>query len=593
MKKKALAIVLALVLCISLLPAGALTASAAVYRTSIADDYIPGTILEIYSAEDLVFFGELLKTDRGVNARLMEDIDLYESPELVLKPLAGYYIDGGYNGTFDGNGHTISGIWYGPLFDTIAPGGVVRDLTIYADPLRADAFFAHTSYGTLNNCHAVGSLIAEDEMYVGGLVASVEGGAILNCTAMVDITASASEEGYLNFGYYEVGGIAGYLDGCIDNCTNFGNITLSGYVPGCGINVGGVAAFISFYEPILRNSGNHGSITIDVRAGDGCEPGPLEVGGVVGNVNSDLPPMNCFNTGNISINFPDGEVRASGIVGDHYYYQRFENCWSSGDVSISSAVELPTFYENADSTRCFVGEDAALGVRTGKLVTETELTDGTLLAKLNAYVDANGDGTLFEWTQTEFGPVPEGMGCWVPFIDVAATDYFFHPVIWAVESKVTTGTTATTFSPYETCTQAQILTFLWRAAGEPEPFGEENPYPETLSEDMYCYKPILWAYYSYMIADPQFDPNRECDRFSAVYYLWCVAGCPDATSPSPFTDVEDEFLANVVSWAVEAGVTTGTSATTFSPGETCTRGQIVTFLHRFFSQLPEDHHIFW
>ena len=93
-----------------------------------------------------------------------------------------------------------------------------------------------------------------------------------------------------------------------------------------------------------------------------------------------------------------------------------------------------------------------------------------------------------------------------------------------------------------------------------------------------------------MVGDPGMNPDQPCTRLEAVYYIWCVAGCPDASAPAPFTDVDNPFMANVVAWAVEAGVTTGTSANTFSPNDTCTRAQIATFLYRYFSQ--EDP-LFW
>lgn len=168
------------------------------------------------------------------------------------------------------------------------------------------------------------------------------------------------------------------------------------------------------------------------------------------------------------------------------------------------------------------------------------------------------------------------------FKDVKTGEYYYEPVSWAVNKGVTTGTTATTFSPEETCTQAQILTFLWRAAGEPEA-AISNPYGNAaVTAGQYFYKPLLWAWEQGIISDKALDPNADCQRSDVVSYLWKLDGKPKA-GVANFTDVAagDDY-AEPVAWAVNKGVTTGTTATTFGPGETCTRGQIVTFLWRYF-----------
>lgn len=168
------------------------------------------------------------------------------------------------------------------------------------------------------------------------------------------------------------------------------------------------------------------------------------------------------------------------------------------------------------------------------------------------------------------------------FTDVNASDYYYEPVTWAVEMGVTTGTTATTFSPNETCTQAQILTFLWRAAGEPIA-DISNPYTNAaITADQYYYQALLFAWDAEIISDKALNPNANCKRSDVVSYLWKMAGRPQ-TGTANFTDVSPSAdYAKAVAWAVEQGVTTGTTATTFGPAETCTRAQIVTFLWRFF-----------
>lgn len=163
------------------------------------------------------------------------------------------------------------------------------------------------------------------------------------------------------------------------------------------------------------------------------------------------------------------------------------------------------------------------------------------------------------------------------FSDVSDAAYYAGPVKWAVSKGITNGTGATTFSPEEKCTQAQILTFLWRAAGKPATGGGARPdwVPEAYQEA------VFWAASEHMLNIAAFDPDKPCTRSTAVSYIWQAMGRPAPQMVAQFSDVSSSAsYAQAVSWAVGAGVTNGTSAATFSPNDTCTRGQIVTFLHR-------------
>ena len=173
-------------------------------------------------------------------------------------------------------------------------------------------------------------------------------------------------------------------------------------------------------------------------------------------------------------------------------------------------------------------------------------------------------------------PDPDIVG---QFTDVFVSDYYADPVRWAIEKEITTGTTETTFSPGSTCTNAQILTFLWRAYGCPEA-AIENPF-SNLTGDEYYYEAALWAYEKGMVSAPVFDAGASCTRSATVRYLWQAAGQPAPSSLSSFADVPaDADYATAVSWAVEQDITNGTSDTAFSPDQICSRGQIVTFLYR-------------
>ena len=165
------------------------------------------------------------------------------------------------------------------------------------------------------------------------------------------------------------------------------------------------------------------------------------------------------------------------------------------------------------------------------------------------------------------------------FADTLATSPYATAIDWAVEKGITAGTSDTAFSPDNKCTTAQILTFLWRAVDCPEPANSANPFNDVKADD-YFYKPALWAYEKGLVSGSQFTPDTLCTRAVAVTYLWRLAGSPSAQTGG-FSDVPaTSDYAQAVAWAVAKGVTNGSGASTFSPENTCTRGQIVTFLYR-------------
>ena len=176
-----------------------------------------------------------------------------------------------------------------------------------------------------------------------------------------------------------------------------------------------------------------------------------------------------------------------------------------------------------------------------------------------------------------------------PFTDVPDTAYYRDAVVWALKNEITTGTSDTTFGPRQDCTRAQVVTFLWRACGEPEPTGSDCPFTDVKADSFY-YKAMLWAVEKGITTGASattFAPNKACTRAQVVTFLWRACGEPEPTGADcPFTDVKaDGFYYTAMLWAVENGITTGASATTFAPGKTCTRAQVVTFLWRSASQL--------
>ena len=171
------------------------------------------------------------------------------------------------------------------------------------------------------------------------------------------------------------------------------------------------------------------------------------------------------------------------------------------------------------------------------------------------------------------------------FDDVSEDDYFAAAVDWAVENEITAGVSESSFAPEQDCTRAQVVTFLWRAMGSPEPAGTGS-FDDVASGEYYG-KAVQWALANGItggVSDSLFGPGETVIRAQVVTFLWRAAGSPQVEGEA-FGDVpEDAYYAAAVRWAVSLGITTGTGNATFSPEETCTRAQVVTFLYRFLSQ---------
>ncbi|MDO4173338.1 MAG: S-layer homology domain-containing protein [Eubacteriales bacterium] len=176
---------------------------------------------------------------------------------------------------------------------------------------------------------------------------------------------------------------------------------------------------------------------------------------------------------------------------------------------------------------------------------------------------------------------------WEPtFADVAQGKYYSNAVQWAVKNGITSGTTTMTFSPSTGCTRAQAVTFLWNAAGKPIVSGVSNPFKDVKS-DAYYYNAVLWAKSKGITSGTSattFSPSATCTRAQIVTFLWNQEGKVVTTGSSAFKDVKTgAYYEDAVNWAVKNRITSGTSATTFSPSATCTRGQIVTFLYNYMA----------
>ena len=207
----------------------------------------------------------------------------------------------------------------------------------------------------------------------------------------------------------------------------------------------------------------------------------------------------------------------------------------------------------------------------------------TITAENSPYGSVTGEGRITLVNEKVEPPKPVEN----PFTDVKEGTYYYKAVLWAVEKGVTNGITKTTFAPNAVCTRAQIVTFLWRNAGSPEPKTTVNPFTDV-KEGTYYYKAVLWAVENGVttgVTKTLFAPDKACTRAEAVTFLWRAEGKPEHDDEKlrddPFTDTNTRaYYADAILWGITEGITNGKGNGIFAPNEACTRGQIVTFLYR-------------
>jgi len=510
-----------------------------------------------------------------------------------------------FQGSFDGNGHVVSGMtivineetpfmteegnWraYG-LFANLATSpdnykiknlGVVdfiidvtytnvkKNLDLYASAIcggmnnGTDIYNCYTKGGKINfnvTANSSGSTLVPVNIHIGGICS--EGGGVFvgrtretllhieKCFNDSDITVNTTKAD----SYICVGGIIGAMDTThVHECYNSGDISLpvnEGSYTGSWLDSmgAGICAYASipeipgiYHKPpenasFIQNCYNSGSITARTAAG------------IFVFSASDIHFENCYDVGKIKGNTSDA---AAGML------------YSSALISPVAAV---TPYGTEFIRNCYTN---------GGSVTGTAWKNSSALGRcvLTAIPEDAPPSTSYKFKSSFVGS----------FKDVPADAWYAAPVRWGVQAKITLGTSEVTFSPDATCTRAQILTFMWRANGSPSTV-MENPFTDVKVTDYY-YKAALWAYSKGMVSGKTFAPNTPCTRSATVVYLWKNAGAPDVAYNGVFTDVSSKSdYAKAVAWAVKEGVTNGTAPDKFSPDNTCTRGQIVTFLKRAF-----------
>lgn len=280
---------------------------------------------------------------------------------------------------------------------------------------------------------------------------------------------------------------------------------------------------------------------------------------------------------NYTIDYVTFDQSAVSAVNEGSLYTYYNGYNYGGSIKTTDK-----FYYSATASQNALSDVAFLASRYAK-TGETVYIPFTIYARY---------GTTGTGTRQLTGTVAIKIGQTMNFTDVKTTDYFYNSVKWAVGKNITNGTSSTTFSPYKSCTRAEIVTFLWRAAGSPEPTTTRNPFRDVnaVTHSSY-YKAILWASQKGITSGTSttaFSPDQVCTRAQIVTFLYRYAGQPSGYYSNPFKDVgatSEASYYNAVLWAVGKGITTGTSATTFSPYASCNRAEAVTFLYRYTNGL--------
>ena len=495
-----------------------------------------------------------------------------------------------FTGSLDGNGHVISGMtikihdtaiymtegsnvrYYGLFARINSEGTAIKNLgiinhTIDLDygtmPTSADlsigSLASLVTKGNIENCYSAGGKISvkvgkaygntpDASIQAGGLVGTHNGN-FTRCYNTSDIYIKLPEEGFA----YGAGIAATVSNAQVRECYNKGNITVEQY--------------FNMEKDGAPSSTNYAAAGIAVKA---------ELSGIPGI--KGLPPENanafydCYNAGNLSANGVSGIIHYTGW--DVYVYRSYNTgnltCHSiTADGANHIINKWSAIYTDANPARYIVGC----------------ATDGGTNVSGDAWQQSSSLGRpVLKWNPTEAvsKAVVNNEGIVGNFTDVKTSDWFAEPVKWAVDKGITSGTSATTFSPNNTCTRAQILTFLWRTVGSPK-VEMNNPFTDVKTSD-YFYAAALWAYKHGIISSTKLSPNTPCTRGETVIYLYNCAGAPESDQINQFYDVpaSDVDLNTAVCWAFVNNITGGTSYNYFSPNDTCTRGQIVTFLYRAF-----------
>ena len=693
MKKRIGSLLLILALCFTLLPTAVLAADSAWDGSSIATAFAggSGTENDPYQIDDGAQLAYL--------ARSVNDGETYEDKYFVLTanidlnglpwtPIANSFSDAllgrsnyrVFAGNFDGKGYTISHVSIGsetaPLeadvfglfgategkisnlnLDTVSIHGVAKIASIGAVVGFAGGLVGYSG-GSIENCHVTGltmDMSAPSNVYaaaywVGGLVGALDGTQLINeCSVSGSITEKA--------GRGSIGGLIGELGKAAKITYSRSDVTVN--VKADSLGGADVGGFIgkgngkTDAETIIRNCYATGNIT-----------GGAYTGGFAGGLWG-LNIKNCYATGNVS----QAAAAMASFVGtdasDLNYYGSVTNCFTTGSVTGPSsylyAFAMQDAAERSKITNCYFAEENSNIKNTNESAIAKpldEMKTEAFTAALNAGDDSNGwsfvNGQVlcgaepadYSAVEAAMAAIPTDLTVYTdesvaalntavdrvvrgkafvsqanvdamakaiedaiaalqykdadytmfigaiaaflkevetsPFSDVSTSAYYYEAVKWAQEKGITGGIGNGLFGPNQPCTRAQVVTFLWRAAGSPAPMLNKNPFMDVHTSDYY-YDAVLWAVQNGITngtSAKTFSPDATVTRAQVVTFLWRANGQP-AAGNSGFLDVSSNaYYARAVDWAFANGITTGVDYGAFGPDTACTRAQIVTFLYR-------------
>ena len=570
-----------------------------------------------------------------------------------------------FNGTFDGGGHTITGLSAKGTYSTTGTGSYLglfgytsgaklQDLTLsgvdFDGAYMAGGFVGEANSTTFTNCTLTGGSEVSYAYYTGGLFGHSSGG----CT----VTGCTVENSVLD-GPWKTGGITGYADGVTISDTAVNNTAVK------GTGVGALIGHANAGNTALTNvtvadvtDGEQKKINVigtTYEGGDSCsitvsgDNTNIDAAGIVpsgstsniqvsgGDFTFTIPDAYITTTEGeekkISVTFTSDDeivivqvIKAGETVTlpiapskNGYTFQGWylENGTKvTGETTFAESTTVSAKWQanstpstpsdnsdNSDPTysislpgRVSGGEVTLLKryAEQGETVTITVTPDDGY--ELDELIVTDSKGSELDLTAKGSGKytfkMPAG-GVEIeasfrkivvvpvnPFADVNTGDYYYDAVLWAVDNGITSGTSAVTFSPDAVCTRAQMMTYLWRAAGSPSA-SAANPFADLSAGDYY-YDAVLWAVEQGITGGTSattFSPDAPITRGQTMTFLWRAAGSPVVSGRS-FGDVAAEaYYADAVTWAVREGITAGTGPSTFSPDQGCTRAQTVTYLY--------------
>lgn len=622
--KKILSVLLAVLLLASCLPMAASAAGETPYTAGApaGGTYTISTAEQLKALADTVAGGEPYKDTMFV---LTQDVDLSsvcsKASGANWKPIGMYFrsvefTDKPFSGTFDGGGHAVSGLYIDRQYYELALFGFLLDGTVKHLRVSGEVTAIGNVSGvvgrnlgtvedcinlcTINGIQNLGGIVGENRGTVKNCINrgfvnghGISGGLVgMNYGTMTDCQNSGDV-----IGKGDLGGIVGGNPGTVTNCSNVGKVSGEEYIGGvvgnnagtmknCR-NVGTVSGISEVGGVVGWNSG-----TVEKCYNVGTLEGSMRNGGYVGGViGTNLGTVtDCYNTASVRGNFSVGGVagRTDGILECCYSIGEITSADFSPEEALAGGVAggslgtLKNCYYLLGTATKGIDDDRGSGMAVG-LTKEAFAKAGSFAgwdfsATWGMSTDAADSRPVLRAIpeheyQSGSAPVESS------FTDVSPAAYYAQPVAWAVKQEITDGTGGGKFSPNAVCTRAQAMTLLWKAMGSPA-VSTENSFSDVPDDAYYC-NAVNWAVANGITSgtgDGKFSPHAACTRAQIVTFLWKAAGS-QTIGGNVFSDVPAAaYCSKAVSWALANGVTAGTGDGKFSPDQTCTRAQIVTFL---------------